>query len=176
MTDYLVGQDMNVDLIGHDQNEVEAFLAAAAGQDVHMSGIDKQRIAEMVIARNAAILRETKPTKVRTFPLGFLSDAAVGAGASVTVISRPQVLFRGQRLVIPSDIAGDFSLDDVKVGKNSQFVAEGAVPGRVFQENARDVAMILDTAKVSQDISLSVTNISGAARTFRAALFGLVLE
>ncbi len=174
MTDYLVGQDMNIDLIGHD-NEVEAFLAAA-GQDVHMGTADKNRIAELIIARNAAILRETKPTKVRTFPLGFLSDAAVAAGASVTVISRPQVLFRGQRLVIPSDIAGDFSLDDVKVGKNSQFVAEGAVPGRVMQENARDVAMILDTAKVSQDISLSVTNISGAARTFRAALFGLVLE
>jgi hypothetical protein len=38
------------------------------------------------------------------------------------------------------------------------------------------VAFQLDTAQISQDVSISITNISGAARTFRAALIGRAAE
>lgn len=136
----------------------------------------RRAVAAKIMSRNALLLKETQPTKSRIFPLGFESDGPVASNDSVTITSRPQVLFRGERLVVPSDIAGDFTIDDLKVGKDSQFVAEGSIPARVLQENAVDVLFQLDTAQISQDITISATNIGGAPRVFRAALFGSAAE
>jgi hypothetical protein len=127
-------------------------------------------------AMAGALLDTRGATKSREYPLGFTSAAAVAAGASSRIIQRPQVPFRIDRLVIPSDLAGLFVIDDVKVGKNSQFAAEGAVPARIFQENAVGVTLKGDTAQVSMDVVISVTNISGAASFFRAAVIGPAVE
>ena len=165
MGDYEIMGDEDIGFIGDDEG--------AAG--VNMSEA-RQHAANKIMGRNGLLLKETRPTKSRIFPLGFESDGAVAPGVSVVIVSRPQVLFRGERLVVPSDFSGDFVIDDVKVGKDSQFVAEGAIPARVLQEDAVHVAFQLDTAQISQDVSISVTNISGAARTFRAALIGRAAE
>lgn len=149
-------------------------LIATAGGDP--DDVNRSAILDKVMAANALVVRDDPPTNARRFPLGFESNGTVAAAATVTITSRPQVLFKGQRLVIPSDVAGDFTIDDLKVGKDSQFVAEGSIPGRVLQENATMVDFDLDTAQISQDISLIVTNIGGAPRTFRAALWGKVAE
>lgn len=127
-------------------------------------------------AMAGALLKERQPTKSREYPLGFVSAAAVAAGASARITTRPQVPFRIDRLVVPSDLAGLFTIDDVKVGKNSQFAAEGAVPARIFQENGVGVCLKGDTAQISMDVTLSVTNISGAASFFRAAIIGPAVE
>jgi hypothetical protein len=157
-------------------NAVDEILAVAGADPDDVSSADKSAIAQRVMAAGALIVRDDPPTNARRFPLGFESSAPIAAGASVTITARPQTLFKGQRLVLPSDIAGDFVIDDLKVGKDSQFVAEGSIPGRVLQENATNVDFDLDTAQISQDISISVTNIGGAPRTFRAALWGKVAE
>lgn len=136
----------------------------------------RDQAAAQILARNGALLRDVPPSKSRIFPLGFVSTGAVAAGLQAIVISRPQVIYRGERLSIPSDIAGDFVLDDVKVGKNSQFVAEGPIPARTLQENAWGVLLQLDTAQISQNIQLTVTNVAGAPRTFRATMFGNAVE
>lgn len=127
-------------------------------------------------AMAGALLKERQPTKAREYPLGFVSAAAVGAGLSARITTRPQVPFRIDRLVVPSDLAGLFTIDDVKVGKNSQFAAEGAVPARIFQENGVGVCLKGDTAQISMDVTLNVTNISGAAAFFRAAIIGPAVE
>lgn len=155
---------------------VDDIIAAAGADPDDVSPIDKQQIATKIATANALIVKDDPPTNARRFPLGFESNGTVANAATVTITSRPQVLFKGQRLVIPSDIAGDFTVDDLKVGKDSQFVAEGSIPGRVLQENATMVEFDLDTAQISQDISLIITNIGGAPRTFRAALWGKVAE
>jgi hypothetical protein len=152
-------------------------IIAAAGQDPDETPQSvKNQVLATVMAANASIVRPDPPTNSRRFPLGFESTAPIAAGASATITARPQVLFKGQRLVIPSDIAGNFTIDDLKVGKDSQFVADGSIPGRVLQENATMVEFDLDTAQISQDITLNVTNIGGAPATFRAALWGKVAE
>lgn len=145
------------------------------GDDRFIAGDDDSAEA-MIKGRRGVILRQKQPTKARRFPIGFESDGPVAAGGSANITSRPQVLFRGERLAIPSDIAGDFVVEDLKVGKDSQLVAPGALPGRVFQEDAIDVQFQLDTNQISQDLTLSVMNVSGAARQFRAALVGSVVE
>lgn len=166
----------NMRLIGEAIAEMQEEQSGLVNRGGLVTADVERAVAAKIMGRNALMLKETQPTKSRVFPLGFESDGAVDAGESTTITSRPQVLFRGERLVIPSDIAGDFVIDDVKVGKDSQFVAEGSIPGRVLQENAVDVAFQLDTAQISQDITISATNISGAPRTFRAALIGQAAE
>jgi hypothetical protein len=162
--------------VGQDPETAEIIRAIMSGDASGIPENIREAAMKGILANSGLVLKETQPTAARTFPLGFISNGAVPAGASVTIVSRPQVLFKGMRLVVPSDVAGDFSIDDVKVGKNSQFVAEGAIPARILQENAVDVGFELDTAQISQDVTLSVTNISGVARVFRAGLIGRAAE
>ena len=122
------------------------------------------------------MVRGRNPPRRRLFPIALTSGRVMRAGESAGIVTRPQVLFKGIRHVVPSDIAGDFLIDDLKVGKNSQFAAESSLPARCMQEDAVDVHMHLDTAQISQDVSLAVTNISGADRVFRAMILGKVAE
>lgn len=168
----IMGRDR---LIGDAVDEILAVAGDDEGEPLVTESVKRDAVAK-ILAKKALVLREEQPTHSRVFPLGFESATTIAGGASATITSRPQVIFKGQRLVVPSDVAGTFVLDDVKVGKDSQFVAEGSIPARVLQENAVDVAFELDTAQISQDISISVTNIGGAPATFRAALIGQAAE
>jgi len=114
-------------------------------------------------------------TKAREYPLGF-PTTTIAAGASAVINAQPQVPFRGRRLIIPSDIAGSILITDLKIGKNSMFPTSNPVPGRAFTELGVGVDLNLDTAQISQIVSISVTNTSGAALDFNAALIGTAIE
>lgn len=122
------------------------------------------------------VLRTRAPTKGREYVMGFDSVVAVAAGAAAIITTRPQVIFRPDRLVVPASIAASFLINDLRVGKNSQFVAATAVPAEAFTQGAFGVRLKLDTAQVSQDIILNVTNTSGGALRFTAALIGPAVE
>jgi hypothetical protein len=140
-------------------------LAAMAGLDANgpMQEIDGLRF------------RDQQPTKWRETFLGF-DEVTIPAGASVDVIQQPQVVFRGERLVIPSDIGGQIQLLDVRVGKNSQLAGVGSSPGRTFDEKGQGVRLKMDTAQISQQIVLRVRNTGGAPVVFTATLIGASLE
>jgi len=108
----------------------------------------------------------------REFPLGFFqSGIGVNIGA-IDVVSRPQIHFLGERLLIPSNIAPFFSLIDIKVGNRSQLSNSTALPAQVFAENQVGVRLQLSPATVAQDIALVVENISMDKQTFMATLIG----
>lgn len=132
-------------------------------------------VLKMLAERNASALVSRAPQKSREFPLGF-PETSIDAGDTANVVTFPQVPFRGERLLIPSDIAGLFAIDDIKVGKNSQLVASGPLPARCFSEVSVGVGLHLDTAQVSQQITLVVRNISGQTATFRGMLIGRAVE
>jgi hypothetical protein len=161
-------------LAGVDELEMEHALSGVAATPSPNPAM-QQAIAQRLVNSGLMVSRE-RPTKAREFPLGFESSIAVPAGNTATITSRPQVPFRGERLIVPSDIAGSFVLLDLRVGKNSQFTSTGAVPARTFQENAVGIRLSLDTAQISQDISISVQNIGGAPQTFRASIIGSAVE
>lgn len=164
-------------ILGQGMNELDALdLGGVAGQEQAMSKAMVERIKAAKLAQASLLTRADRPTKAREYPLGFLSDAQIAAGAQADVTSRPQIVFRGERLLIPSDIAGQFSVVSIIVGKNPQQVSSVAVPGRVFDERGVGVRLSLDTAQISQDIVLRVQNIGGAAATFRAAIIGAAVE
>jgi hypothetical protein len=155
--------------------QAQAALAQTAAANPALAGMLRQALAQRMV-NQGLIVNHTQPTKAREFPLGFESALPVGPGATSSITSRPQVPFRGERLIVPSDIAGSFTLLDLRVGKNSQFSSSGAVPARTFQENAVGIRLQLDTAQISQDITINVQNIGGAPQTFRASLIGSALD
>lgn len=119
--------------------------------------------------------RGVRRAQQRQFPLGF-PTTVIASNASQTITAQTQVVFRPRRIVIPSDIAGSLLVNDFKVGKNSMFPSQDPIPARVFTETAVGVDLHLDTAAVSQLISLSIENTSGASVTFNAAVIGDALE
>ena len=118
---------------------------------------------------------------VRELCLGF-RQTGIASGALFNVISRPQVLFRAERLVIPDSPAwpgqttatqaDSFDVADIKIGNRSQLVEQSLLPGRAFAENAVGVRLSMDSASIAQDIVVAVTNNDIASGTFRAIMFG----
>lgn len=135
-----------------------------------------QHIIAEKIAANSVLTRQDKPNIARDYPIGFVSSAPIGAGLVGIITSFPQIVFRGERLIVPSDIAGQFVLNTIVVGKNPQQVSTDPIPCRVFDERGVGVRLSMDTAQISQQIVLNVTNIGGAPATFRAAIIGKAVE
>jgi hypothetical protein len=117
-----------------------------------------------------------KPTDLREFPVGFIA-AQVPTGAQESIEVKPQVLFRGERLAVANSIAPFFTINDIKVGKDSQLAASGNLPAEAFSNLSVGVRMELDTAEPGIVITLTVTNNdTAAAHDFRAVLYGTVLD
>jgi hypothetical protein len=134
----------------------------------------KQAMQRKRIAAGA-LLRNLPPRSAREFVIGLGSTALPGL-SSANIAVQPQVIFRPERIVIPSNLAADFLITDVKVGKNSQLVSPGAIPAVVFVENAFGVRLKMDTAQIAQFITISVTNQNGSSRNFQGAIIGPAVE
>lgn len=135
-----------------------------------------QRAALRKIAmRNAGAVVQTGLDRRRRYPLGFV-PTVVAAATSALIPSAPQNLFRPERLVIPSDIAFDIGVVDIKVGNQSQLVQSVEVPGALFSEVAIDTNVTFDTAEVGNQVSVQARNKTLAAIEFTAGLIGTIAK
>ena len=116
-----------------------------------------------------------EPTHERQFPIGFIQEN-IAPSDEADIEVKPQVYFRGERLALPPTIARYFDILDIKVGKDSQLAATGAMPGESFSALSVGVRMELDTAKPGIVITLRVRNVDTAAHDFKAVMYGAVLE
>lgn len=166
---------------GYDELEMEHAIAGLDSA-IPMPNAAPQMSPEMANAlaarmvNSGLVVQQQRPTKAREYVMGFESQAQVLPNGVSSITTRPQVPFRCERLLVPSDIAGSFTILDLRVGKNSQFASISAVPARTFQENSVGIRLQLDTAQVSQDVTINVQNIGGAPQTFRAAVIGAAVE
>ena len=138
----------------------------------------KQAMARDLMARrvaSGALLRSVPPRNAREYALGLGSTSVAGT-SSANINVQPQVIFRPERLVVPSNLAVDFLITDIKVGKNSQLVSTGALPAVMFTEQAFGVRLKMDTAQISMFVTVSVTNQNPAARNFQGGLVGPAVE
>ena len=184
--DYMVGDDVDALLSGDDDileiGAIRASQRASATRGAMtrprggIPGLMRQQALAQSQAQSQTLVKGRDFARGREYPLGFDSVANVAAAATAIVNSQPQVVFRPDRLVIPAAIAGSFVVNDLRIGKNSQFANATPVPASVFAETAFGVSLKCDTAQISQVISLNVTNISGGALQFRAALIGPAIE
>jgi hypothetical protein len=162
--DYLVGAPLK----RRSKRRLQAVRNAKANQVLRRAMLAKR-------LKTAKMIHRRGPTKTRIQSIGF-TRAAVPANTTAEITARPQVLFRGTRLLVGGSIASSFVIEDIKVGRNSQFVATGAQPAEAFKDTATGDNVALDTCKPGVDLTLIVTNITGAAQDFRASLFGDSIE
>lgn len=152
-----------------------AAPAQSLAQRVQSAAAKKAFVQQLALRGNGAAVVTRGPSKSRKYAQGF-GPTVINAGATVNIIVQPQVTFKGKRLFIPSDFAGAILVNDLKIGNTSQLPSSNPLPGRAFTEFAVGVEQDFDTAQISQQISLSVTNTSGAAVTFTAMLNGIVVQ
>lgn len=135
----------------------------------------KQKALEQIAMRNAGAVMHRNMDRRRRYPLGFV-PTDVEAATSAAIPAAPQNLFRPERLVIPSDIAFDAGVRDIKVGNQSQLVQSVEVPGALFSEVAINTGVTFDTAEVGNQISVDVRNKSANDFEFSAGLVGAIAK
>jgi hypothetical protein len=176
----IVGDDLLGDaFVGDDESSGLEDSLVGAYKHLKASGKNKQAAALRALINKrvseGSIVRDVNPSKSREWVVGF-DITTVTAGATVAITKQPQVLFRPERLIIPSNIALDFMLTVLKIGKNTQFTATGSVPAVVFSESAFGVRLKLDTCQISMQVILSVQNLAAQNRNFMGALIGPAVE
>jgi hypothetical protein len=179
-----VGYDAS--LIGDDPDALLEALAVSGMGDLLVSGDGSseiignvpaaQRAALAKIAqRNAGAVVQRELDRRRRYPLGVV-PTSITAGTQSQIPASPQNLFRPERLVIPSDIAFDSGVVDIKVGNVSQFVQSAEVPGALFSEVAINTGVNFDTAEIGNQISATIRNKSGATIEFSAGFVGTIAK
>lgn len=166
------------ELIGDDDASGDDILGAALRARSKKRNAKKSALANALLRRrvqSGAVLRSVPPRNAREYALGLGSTSVTG-NSSANINVQPQVIFRPERLVVPSNIAVDFLITDIKVGKNSQLVSTGALPAVMFTEQAFGVRLKMDTAQISMFVTVSVTNQNAQARNFQGGLVGPAVE
>ena len=172
----LLGTELSfgrADLISGDDDLLALLAGADAAPQNNAMARKRHMLNQLAMRGGAAAVVTRGPSKARIYTQGF-GPTVIAGGATVNIIVQPQVTFKGKRLVIPSDFAGVILINDLKIGNVSQLPSSNPLPGRMFTEFAVDVGQDFDTAQISQQVSLSVTNTGGAPVTFTAGLKGLV--
>jgi hypothetical protein len=115
-----------------------------------------------------------KPYPMLRSPLKRIATqtAAIAAGASFPVTITPQVRFKTRKLVTDDSTAKYFIITSFNVGISPQLMSGDPVPAAAFTETAQDTWLDCDEAYIGNIITIQVTNIDVAARTFGVALLG----
>lgn len=147
-------------------------IVGAARNPRHPQHGQARHALEQLRMRHAKGVIDRPLNRERRYPLGFV-PTTLPASTTALVPAAPQNLFRAERLVIPSDIAFDIGVVDVKVGNQSQLVQSVEVPAAMFSEVAIDTHVHFDTAEVGNQISIQARNkLTSGPVDFTAAMVG----
>lgn len=124
---------------------------------------------EIVGAPQRAKVVQRGATRLQRLALG-IGVTTVAANSSAVITVTPQVPFKLERFISQSVT---LSIQDIKVGTNSQFVGAGSIPIEIFGRDAIGVGLKGDTAVPGVDIALYVSNGTAGALTASGAYLGL---
>lgn len=124
---------------------------------------------EIVGAPQRAKVVNRGATRLQRLALG-IGVTSVAANSSAVITVTPQVPFKLERFISQSVT---LSIQDIKVGTNSQFVGAGSIPIEIFGRDAIGVGLKGDTAVPGVDIALYVSNGTAGALTASGAYLGL---
>lgn len=116
-------------------------------------------------------LVQRPPSAKQVVFLGF-GPQSINGSATFVFNSQPQRIFRGERLTIPSALANNFQVNDLKVGTDSMNVGAGPIPAAIFSELGMLVALEIETASPGILILLSVSNLTAGPQSFFSGLLG----
>lgn len=170
------------DLLGDVQVQGDDLLGALQILGARKARKNRGRRGGSNAAANLArsrgtVVKETGPTDSRRLVMGVDSGTTlIAAGASSTIVINPVEPFRTELFSVDPTIAPSFIITSILVGRKSQLVGTAAVNASVFAGNSPLSAVQWDTAQTSQPISIAVTNNTGGALRFMAALFGTSVD
>lgn len=168
--DELVGDEVDID-------DVLDLISGYSDDDDDEDEVGRRRRKKRKKRRprrrlSKALMRRLKARQFRRYPLG-LGVTALAANATAVLTVTPQLPYKLMKLSTPSQ---NITVDNIQIGTVSQFVAAGGVPSECFIPNAVDSELKGDTCVPGVQIQITVTDVSGAANTFRACLWGLVAQ
>lgn len=109
------------------------------------------------VAPRNALVDYPGPSRADRVVLPMSSGVNILPNTSAQITSRPQtVAFRPERLIIGGN-AGDWIINDVKVGNRSQFSQSGDVPGEMFAATTIDSFVSFETVQTAMDFVVLVT-------------------
>jgi hypothetical protein len=176
----VVGDDMGF-LNSLVSGELDALISGDGTSEIigaaaRSNGNAKKKAALKQLAmRSAGAVIKRGLDRRRRYPLGVV-PTTITAGNNATIPTTPQNLFRPERLMVPSDIAFDIGVTDVKVGNQSQFVETSEVPATMFSEVAVNTGVTFDTAEIGNQISVALRNKSLADVEFTAGFVGTIAK
>ena len=171
--------DEDFGAVGSDEDLLNALSVSGSGTTEIIGAAEKRGAKKALAAlkaRKGGAVVDRGVSKRRRMPIGF-APATILAGSSGIIPGSPQNIFRVERLVIPSSIAFDCGVTDLKVGNQSQFAQSSEVPAVIFSEVAINTHVEFDTAEVGNQISIGVHNTDASnSMAFTAAAIGTVAK
>lgn len=163
--------------------EIGAILRRTARRPVKRSAAATKKIARGVkklAARNKLLRKKATMGKraaaavAGSLPQVFLGvpATAVNAGAAAAINGQSGTLLRITDFIVDDDIAGDFQINTMQVGRINLLASGDPIPASMFRNGVQRPPIEVPKLHPGQQIALNVTNISGAARTFRACFIG----
>jgi hypothetical protein len=104
-----------------------------------------------------------------------LDAAAVAAGATSSLSTSPQKRNIPTRLTVSQTVANNFVLSDIRVGVEPVLATTQNLSMAIFVQDSTAPNFRAVVAEVGMDVSVVVTNISGAAARFTATIVGAYL-
>ncbi len=164
------------DMLGADHQEIlgaEEILGAMERLGARNPAL-QQAVARR-IGQHTPVVKTVAPTKKRRYPIAF-GPVGIAAGASAKTSTKPQELFRGEKLICrttPATCLDDVFIDGMFVGSKSQLpTLENSVSSATFEKGVLDNEMMFDTADPAITILFQLTNQGEVDVTWSASLIG----
>ena len=116
-------------LEGHNSERILAAILERIPQN------DLCQAMLRVFERQNTVMSPTFPGNAIMCAIGLGSTQVYGV-SSANINVKPFERFHLDRLIISSEVAKDFLVTDIKVGKESQTNSSGCIPGVAFTEDA----------------------------------------
>lgn len=173
LPDLLDGEEEAVEFVGMDSTDYLLEYVLKRRVVARKQATNRDLLRRRI--QSGALLRSVAPRSAREYAIG-LGSTSIAGSSSARINVKPQLIFRPERLLVPSCLAMDFLVTDLRIGRRSQLLSKGAIPAVMFTENAFGVRLRMDTAQPSMFITISVTNLNRAARNFQGGIIGPAVE
>lgn len=174
--DELMGDAYGNELMGYDGGGGGGGLGADDYEILGASRGSKLRAlaAALKRSRRRRVVRRGF-SRERGLIMGF-DRQTIAANTTTDFTANPQVPFRPRTMIVGATDLDGLAIEDIKVGKNSQFVTAGAVPASTFSANATFKDFKFDTAVPGIDVVVTATDLSGVANAVAIAMNGVAAE
>ncbi len=150
--DEILGDD---EILGYDAFGDELSSDFFGADPPPKRGNRVRRLAE-VRAAGGVEVAEVQPSQMRRQILPFRESFTLSQTRTLTL--QPQRKFRPERLSFASATAVNFTVSDVSIAQEPQFVAPGTLSAQLFTEVSVGMELRSKTANLGAIISITATN------------------